>query len=186
MGKSMKMVMFGDSLTEGYGLSNDEALPAVMQRLLEGNGQQIKVLNYGISGETATDGLLRMKDVLREKPDCVAIEFGANDFFTDESVEKTLYAMDAMLTILIANKISVLIVGIKAFDDFPEIYRLRFNSIFPDLAEKHQLLLYPDILAPYYGTQELMLMDGTHPNAAGVETVAKSMLPSVLKLIESS
>jgi len=178
------LAVFGDSLTEGYGLSKQQALPAVLQQLLSVHGIPVNALNFGVSGETSTDGLLRIDSLLAAHPEAVILEFGANDFYVEDPVPKIEQNLDTMLTAFIEKKIPVLLVGIRAVAEIPKSYRTAFAPIFGRLAKRHGVPLYPDILAPYLGNPTLTLMDGLHPNEQGVVTIAQDMLPMVIDLIQ--
>ncbi|AMK11538.1 arylesterase [Pseudodesulfovibrio indicus] len=182
MAAPLRIACFGDSLTEGYGLSPDEALPAVLERRLRDEGLDVVCLNHGVSGDTAGDGVQRLGSVLAEEPQAVVLEFGANDCFLDEPVE----VVEAHLRILIerfkTGDIPVLLVGVNAGMNPDSVYRERFEAIFPTLAKRYGVPLFPDILAPYQGDPSLTLMDGLHPNAAGVEAMGRALLPQVLDL----
>jgi len=167
---------FGDSLTEGYGLAPDEALPAVLERLLADEGIAARCLNFGVSGDTSSDGLDRLSMVLDAAPDAAIVAFGANDCFLDEPVERMEANLEAIIDPFRERNVPVLLVGIAALLNPDDDYRRRFEAVFPALARRYGLPLFPDILAPYFGNEELTLMDGTHPNAAGVEAVGRAML----------
>jgi acyl-CoA thioesterase I len=181
------LAVFGDSLSEGYGLSSRHALPAMLQQLLAEQGIAVNAVNFGVSGDTSGDGLARMDTVLNfvaTNPPCaVVLEFGANDFYIEEPVETVEHNMDTMLSAFAEQKIPVLLVGIRAVAEIPKAYRAAFNPIFGRLAQRHSIPLYPDILAPYMGNSMLTLMDGLHPNEEGVAAMARDMLPMVEALI---
>lgn len=185
MSGPLRIACFGDSLTEGYGLSPDEALPAVLERRLRDEGLDAVCLNHGASGDTSGDGLKRLGSVLADEPHAVVLELGANDCFLDEPVE----VVEAHLRILVerfkTEGIPVLLVGVNAGLNSDSVYRERFEAIFTTLARRYGVLLFPDILAPYQRDPALTLMDGLHPNAAGVEAMARALLPQVLDLARS-
>ncbi|MDD3312182.1 arylesterase [Pseudodesulfovibrio sp.] len=176
---------FGDSLTEGYGLAPDEALPAVLERLLADRGIAARCRNFGVSGDTSADGLERLGAVLDDAPDAALVAFGANDCFLDEPAERVEANLAAIIEAFRERGVPVLLVGIKALLNPDDGYRRRFEAIFPALAERYGLPLFPDILAPYFGNSDLTLMDGTHPNTAGVEAVGRALIPLVADLAQS-
>jgi len=182
MSGSVTIACFGDSLTEGYGLAPDEALPAVLERLLLDTGITARCLNFGVSGDTSEDGLDRLARVLDAAPDAAIVAFGANDCFLDEPVELVEANLAAIIIPLRERNIPVLLVGITAQLNPDDDYRRRFGEIFQTLARRYDLPLFPDILAPYFGNNDLTLMDGTHPNAAGVEAVGRALLPQAADL----
>ncbi|WP_285906343.1 arylesterase [Pseudodesulfovibrio pelocollis] len=185
MAGPVRIACFGDSLTEGYGLHSDEALPAVLERLLGEGGVPARCLNFGVSGDTAGDGLARIRQVLAARPDAAVVAFGANDCFMGEPVETVRATLAAIIETLRARAIPVLLAGISATLAQDDEYRDAFETIFPSLAEQYGLDLFPDILAPYFGNSDLTLLDGLHPSAAGVEAMARAMLPRVERLARS-
>jgi len=175
----LRIACFGDSLTEGYGLSPAEALPAVLERDLRERGVDARCLNFGISGDTSEDGLHRLGAVLDAAPDRVVLAFGANDCFLDEPADEVAARLASLIETFRERDIPVLLVGVNA-ELNPDIsYRTAFEEIFPDLAKRYGLPLFPDMLAPYQGDPALTLLDGLHPNAAGVEAMGRALLPQV-------
>lgn len=179
MADAVRIACYGDSLTEGYGLDPDEALPAVLERDLRDRGIEARCLNFGISGDTTEDGLGRLNAVLDADPDGVVLAFGANDCFLDEPVDKVAARLSKLIATFRKRNVPVLLVGINAGLNPDGEYRARFEAVFPDLAERYGLALFPDILAPYQGNPSLTLLDGLHPNAAGVEAIGRALLPQV-------
>lgn len=181
----VRIACFGDSLTEGYGLSPDEALPPVLERLLAERGYLTECLNFGVSGDTSGDGLRRIGHVLDSRPDCVILEFGANDCFVGDDITHIQANFDTLISELKNRDMPILLVGIAALPELGADYKATFDPLFKKLASKHDLPLYPDILASYYDNPALKLMDDTHPNSQGVEAIARDLLPHVVELIDS-
>ncbi|WP_018123403.1 arylesterase [Desulfovibrio oxyclinae] len=180
------LAVFGDSLTEGYGLKPSEALPAALERRLRAEGIEVKALNFGISGETSEDGLHRMNEVLKAKPDAVIVAFGANDFYVGDEPDFVRENIETLCNAFIGKGIPVLLGGIKAIPDVGAEYKAEFDKVFPELAEKLGIPLFPNVLAPYFGNPMLTLMDGLHPNEQGVERMAEAMLPHVRALLKKA
>lgn len=179
----MRIACFGDSLTEGYGLAPDEALPAVLQDRLRAEGISSTCLNFGISGDTTEDGLRRIRQVIDAKPDYVILEFGANDFFMLEPVADVLDNFRALIEELRENHLPTLLIGITVLEEFDAGYKAAFDPLFAQLSAEYDLPLYPDILASYFTDPSLKLMDDTHPNAAGVAAIVRDIFPHVMKMI---
>ncbi|MBG0791538.1 MAG: arylesterase [Desulfovibrionaceae bacterium] len=182
----VRIACFGDSLTEGYGLTRDEALPSVLERRLSERGVPAQCLNFGISGETFEDGLARVDRVINASPDAVILEFGANDCFTGDPVPAIRDNASAVIEHLLAHGLPVLLVGITAHPEIGAGHEDEFNALFGELANRYGLSLFPDILAPYFADPSLTLLDGLHPNAGGVEAMAEALLPQVGELIETA
>lgn len=182
MPSPVRIACFGDSLTEGYGLAPDEALPVVLERLLAEQGIAARCLNFGVSGDTSGDGLARLDAVLDADPDAVIVEFGANDCFVGESVEDVTANLSTIIQPFKARDIPLLMVGISALTNLDDGYKARFDPLFATLAKQYAVPLFPDILSCYFGDMSLTLMDGMHPNAQGVEAIAQGLLPQVTAL----
>jgi acyl-CoA thioesterase-1 len=184
----IRIACFGDSLTEGYGLRPDEALPAILEQMLREDGIRATCLNFGVSGDTTNEGLARIEKVIDAEPDAVILEFGANDSFVGEPVKTIRQNFTVIIETLIKKEIPILLVGITALTDFGPEYKIEFDPLFSDLAEKYNLPLFPDILSCYFGDSMRMLMDGMHPNEQGVVAIARSLYPQVkeiAKIIEN-
>lgn len=185
-GKDVVIACFGDSLTEGYGLAPDEALPVVLERMLREEGIPATCRNFGVSGETFEDGLDRVRGVVEARPDAVVLAFGANDCFTGDPVPVIRSHAEGVIETLLAPGLPVLLVGVTAHPEIGAIPQEAFDSLFGELAEKYGLPLFPDILAPYYADPSLTLLDGLHPNAAGVEAIARALLPQAAELAQTA
>ncbi|WP_319543713.1 GDSL-type esterase/lipase family protein [uncultured Pseudodesulfovibrio sp.] len=183
--RPIRIACFGDSLTEGYGLSPDEALPIVLERMLLDEGIQTDCLNFGVSGDTFEDGLTRIHAMLAARPDLVILEFGANDSFMAYPAESIMATATAVIEIILKQNLPILLVGITALPDMGMEYKHHFDPIFPALAKKFKLPLFPDILSSYFGDSALTLLDGMHPNAGGVEAITRSLLPHIRELINT-
>ncbi|MCJ2164110.1 MULTISPECIES: arylesterase [unclassified Pseudodesulfovibrio] len=178
-----RIACFGDSLTQGYGLARDEALPASLERLLHDEGIDVRCLNFGMSGDTFGDGLARIDAVLAAEPDAVILEFGANDCFEEDPVDIIRSNAELVIKTLIQAGLPILLVGITALPELGLEYKRQFDPLFKELADRYSLPLFPDILACYFGDNSLTLLDGIHPNAQGVIAVAQKLLPQVRELI---
>jgi len=179
----INIVAFGDSLTAGYGLPANEAFPAQLQRALDAKGLAVKVVNAGVSGDTAAGGLSRLDWSVPDGTDAVILELGANDALRGFDPEITRKALDTMLRRLKERKISVLLCGMVAPPNLGAEYGRAFNSIFPDLAAETGAILYPFFLSGVATDSKLNQRDGLHPTAAGVAVIVDRILPQVEQLI---
>ncbi|MGL1862048.1 MAG: arylesterase [Pseudodesulfovibrio sp.] len=182
---TVRIACFGDSLTEGYGLNDDEALPVVLEQMFRDEGMDVTCLNLGMSGDTTGDGLTRIQSVLNAEPDAVILEFGANDCFIGEPVEVVKGNFATIIEALHGNDIPILLVGITALTEMGDEYKAQFDPIFQELAAKYDLTLFPDILSCYFGNSMMTLMDGMHPNDQGVEAIARDLFPQAKELAEN-
>ena len=184
---TLRLAAMGDSLFAGFGLHPEEALPQVLEDLLRSEGLGVEVLNFGISGETARDGLERLDEVLAAEPHGLLVEFGTNDFFLGLPVEEIEDALDRILARTVESDIPCLLVGVRSLPLAEPDYCVAFDRIHAGLAERHRALYFPDILACFMAEKgsgpDLTLMDGLHPNAAGATRAASALLPVTRELV---
>jgi acyl-CoA thioesterase-1 len=179
---SRLVVAFGDSLFAGYGLSQDEGFAPTLQRALEGQGLKAQVVNAGVSGETTAGGRERLAftlDGLPRKPDLVIVGLGGNDMLRGLDPAQTRANLDAILAELKARGIATMLTGMLVSPNMGPDYAAAFNPIYPDLAKKFGLPLYPFFLQGVVGRRDLQLPDGIHPNAQGIKAVVQRIAPLV-------
>jgi acyl-CoA thioesterase-1 len=183
--KPIKIVALGDSLTAGYMLPADAAFPAVLEKALRRAGYDVSVVNAGVSGDTAEDGLARLDWSVPDGTDGVILELGANDMLRGLDPAHAQQTLETIMTKLAARHIKVLIAGMQASPSLGPDYGRAFNAIYPALAAKYQAPLYPFFLHGVAGDKNLELADGLHPNRAGVETIVATLLPMSEHFVES-
>jgi acyl-CoA thioesterase-1 len=166
------IVTFGDSLTAGVVPAN---YPDALQRLLDQNGYRYRVDNQGVSGDTTTDGLARIDNVIVAHPALVLLEFGGNDGLRGIPVEATRENLEEMIEKLKTAKIPIVLLGITLPPNYGPEYVAPFTAMFPALAKKYKLTLIPFLLVHVYRDSNLMRPDGIHPNGQGNEIVAKDV-----------
>jgi acyl-CoA thioesterase-1 len=179
---SRLVVAFGDSLFAGYGLAQDEGFAPALQRALEGQGLKAQVVNAGVSGETTAGGRERLTftlDGLPRKPDLVIVGLGGNDMLRGLDPAQTRANLDAILAELKARGIATMLTGMLVSPNMGPDYAAAFNPIYPDLAKKFGLPLYPFFLQGVVGRRDLQLPDGIHPNAQGIKAVVQRIAPLV-------
>jgi len=176
------ILAFGDSLTAGYRLKPTESFPAQLEALLRAEGQKVRVHNAGVSGDTTAGGKARLNWVLaglKQKPDLVILELGANDMLRGQNPKITEANLDAMLTEFKKRNIPVILAGMFASQNLGVRYFDDFNAIYPTLAKKHGATLYPFFMKGVVFNKPYLLDDGLHPNAKGVGIIAQNILPTV-------
>jgi acyl-CoA thioesterase I len=178
-----RIVAFGDSLTAGYGLPQDQAFPARLAARLEHDGYAITMLNAGVSGDTSSGGLARLDWTLSDHPDLVLLELGANDALRGIDPKLTRANLDAILARLASRHIKVLLIGMKAPGNWGPAYQQSFDAIYPDLARKYGVPLYPFFLDGVALDEKLNQADMLHPNAAGVAVIVGRIAPVVERLL---
>lgn len=178
-GEPVKLVALGDSLTAGYLLPADAAFPRVLERALRAKGHAVGIENAGVSGDTATGGLDRLDWSVPDGTDGVILELGANDMLRGTDPAVTRKALDAMLDRLKQRGIPVLLAGMRASANLGPDYVAKFDAIYPDLAGRYDLVLYPFFLDGVAGRSGFILPDGLHPNRQGIEKIVELILPTV-------
>ncbi|MGF1477478.1 MAG: arylesterase [Geminicoccaceae bacterium] len=176
---SCRIAVLGDSLTAGYGLELDESFPSQLERALDGDGFDCTVLNAGVSGDTSYGGLSRLDWVLADKPSHVIIELGANDGLRGRPVDQLEENLDKILTRLDEQDIPALLTGMLAPRNFGKSYTDAFAAVYPRLAERHGVPLYPFFLEGVAAVPELNLPDGIHPTAEGISKIVNGIMPLV-------
>jgi acyl-CoA thioesterase-1 len=182
---SKTILFFGDSLTAGYGLSPDEAFPALIEKKLVEKGKSCKVVNAGLSGETSAGGLSRIDWVLRKPVDIFVLELGANDGLRGLPLQQTEKNLQAIIDkVKIKNPaVKIVIAGMMVPPNMGTDYTTQFKKIFPELAKKNKATLIPFLLQDVAGIENLNQTDGIHPNVAGHKIVADNVLKVVAPLL---
>ncbi len=182
--KPIRILAFGASIVAGYGLNEQDALPARLEKALRARGVEATVINSGVSGETSAGGLARLDWALADDPDLVIVDLGGNDALRGIDPKTTEANLEAIVARLRAEKREVLVAGMLAPPNLGAEYAAAFNAVFRNVAERHDAVLYPFILDGVVMDPRLNQEDGIHPNAAGVEVIVERMLPYVLRAIE--
>jgi len=183
--RPLRIIAFGDSLTAGYGLPASASFPAQLQKALEMTGRKIVIENAGVSGDTTQAGLDRLDWSIGDGIDGVIVALGANDALRGLDPAQTRSALVQIIVRLKARKIPVMLAGMRAPPNMGADFQQRFDSIFPDLAREHGLILYPFFLDGVAGRRELNQNDGIHPTADGIKLIVERILPSVERFIAS-
>jgi acyl-CoA thioesterase-1 len=178
-GKPIKMVVLGDSLSAGLGLSASAAFPARLKQSLKIKGIDVDMINAGVSGDTSSGGRDRLDWSVPEGTDAVILELGANDALRGTDPKVTRAALTDILARLKARKVAVLLCGMLAPPNYGSDYSARFNAIYPDLAKSFGVPLYPFFLEGVAADARLNQADGLHPTAEGVDVIVKNILPTV-------
>lgn len=182
--KPVTLVALGDSLTAGYQLPASAALPAALERRLRAAGLDVRIENAGVSGDTASGGLDRLEWAVGDGVSGVIVALGANDMLRGIDPARTEQALDEIIKKLKARRIDVLLVGMLATPSLGSDYVEKFNKIYPTLAARYDVPLYPFLLEGIAQNRQLNLADGIHPNRDGVEVIAKGLEPAVVKFVE--
>lgn len=184
----IRLLAFGDSLTAGYGLAEDQGLVPRLQKWLDDRGHDVAVLNAGISGDTTAGGRARIAQTLASAaPDAVIVELGGNDLLFNLGVAGAEDNLDAILGAAGQGGRPVLLVGI-AKPDRDEARRRAWAELWPRLAKRHGTLLYENLYAPLVTLpkaelSQMLQDDRVHASAAGVDLVVEALGPRVEELL---
>jgi len=171
------MVFLGDSITEGFGLPEEDALPARLEAALAAEGYDIEIRNAGSSGDTTSGGRERLDWSVGDDVDAVFIALGGNDALRALPPKDVESNLDAMIVALKTREIAVILAGMLAPPNYGPDYGAEFNGLYPRLAEKHDLPFYPFLLDGVAAEPRLNQPDGIHPNAAGVAAMVERLAP---------
>lgn len=184
--QSPKVILFfGDSLTAGYGLSAEEAFPALIETQLNKGGKKVKVINGGLSGETSAGGLSRIDWILRQPIDVFVLELGANDGLRGLPIEQTKKNLQSIIDKVKAKypACKIVLAGMMVPPNMGKQYTDEFRNIYPQLAKVNKVTLIPFILDGVAGDEKLNQADGIHPNVQGHKIIANNLKPVFEKLI---
>jgi acyl-CoA thioesterase-1 len=178
------IIFLGNSLTAGYGLSEEQAFPAVLAGRLEAAGNPVRVVNAGISGDTTAGGLSRLEWLLSQGPEIVVVELGANDGLRGLSLAQTESNLDQIIRRCTDRGVRVLLVGMKIPPSYGADYSGGFEEMFPRLARKHGVDLVPFLLAGVAANPRFNQADAIHPNAEGQQRIAGNLQPHIERLLQ--
>lgn len=186
LAEPVRIVGFGDSLMAGYGLQPGESFPEKLQAALKAKAHDVEVANAGVSGDTSSGGLSRLDWSVPDGTNLVVLELGANDMLRGIQPEVTEANLDSMLGKLKQRNIPVLLIGMRAAPNLGPDYQQAFDAVFPRLAQKHGVPLYPFFLDGVAADRTFLLEDGMHPNAAGIDRMVERVLPQVEQLLAAA
>lgn len=177
------LMVFGDSLSSGYGLPFGESMPTKLEAALKQRGYDIRVTNAGVTGDTTASGLKRLHWVLKQDPDYVILALGGNDMLRAVNPAVTAKNLRAMLQLLKDKEKPVLLAGMRSLSNLGPAYAAQYIVMYQALAEEFDTVYYPFLLEgvaldPVYNQH-----DGVHPNVAGVAVIVANILPYVEKLL---
>ena len=178
--KQTTILFIGDSLTEGYGVAQENGYVSLIESELKEKGKSIKILNGSVSGSTTSSGLKRLKWFLKAKPDILFLELGANDGLRGVKLDVSRKNLDDIISLALKNKMRVLLAGMMLPPNYGPEYTKNFKNMFIELTKKHNINMIPFILEGVAGQKDLNLADGIHPNEKG----HKILKSTVIKYLE--
>lgn len=182
------VVAFGDSLFAGYRLDRNEGFASALERKLVELGKHARVFNAAVSGDTSAAGLQRLAyvlDGLPKKPDLIIVCLGGNDMLRGLSPDETRNNLKAIMDELSRRDIDIVLAGMVAAPNMGRDYARAFNPIYSDLGQRYHAPVYPFVLDGVIGDQTLLLDDGIHPNAKGIERIVAGIVPTVAKALDN-
>ena len=183
--KIEKVLLFGDSLMSGYGLSEEDHLSVVLEESLKSEGHNIEIINGSISGSTSLDGLDRIEETLSELDiDLVILGLGANDMLRKINPKQTEKNLEKIIKIIQDENVNIILAGMVASPANGLGYKKKFDKAFPNLAKKYDIQLIPFLLDGVALKPELNLSDGMHPNEKGVLIISETIKKSVIKILD--
>ncbi len=165
------VLAFGDSLTAGYGVKDEESYPSRLQVKIASAGFPHKVVNAGVSGDTTAGGVRRIRWLMKHEPEIVILALGANDGLRGLSVDEMRKNLETMIAICREHNARILLAGMKALPNYGEDYMQEFETVFPELAKKYDLAFLPFLLEGVAGERDYTQPDGLHPVASGYSIV---------------
>lgn len=178
--RSFRLAAVGDSLVSGYGIRQEEAVPARLERRLRDLGCHVQITNAGVSGQTSADIRARLPQYLTGSFDGVLIAAGANDLLQGLNPDLLAANLDASVRMADAAKVPVAIAGIHAPPVIEPRYAMAFNGVFQRLAADKRAPVFPSLLDNVALNPEMNLPDGVHPNAKGADYIASSLAPFIM------
>jgi acyl-CoA thioesterase I len=166
------ILALGDSLTAGYGVKEEESYPFLLQQKIASAGFPHKVINAGVSGDTTAGGLRRIRWLMKHEPEIVILALGANDGLRGFSAVEIRRNLELMIGVCKKNNARILLAGMKALPNYGKDYMQEFETVFTELAEKHNLDFLPFLLEGVAGEREYTQPDGLHPVASGYRIVS--------------
>ncbi|UCE51238.1 MAG: arylesterase [Desulfobacterales bacterium] len=177
------ILAIGDSLTEGLGVEEKFAYPAVLQRKLFENGYMYKVVNAGVSGETSSGALSRLKWALTLQPAIAILVTGANDGLRGIDPELIKTNISSIVQVLKEKDIVVVLGGMQMVQNLGQDYTTAFSKIYPQIAQDQDVILIPFFLAAVGGKADLNQSDGIHPTAEGYRIIVENIYPYIMEAI---
>ena len=180
----VRILAFGDSLTAGLGLAEQDTLPTRLADALNKMGRPVIMINGGVSGDTTADGVSRLDWALADKPQIMILALGANDMLRGLDPKTTRANLEAIIQKAQAAGVEVVLAGMLSPPNLGAEYKAAFDAIYPDLAKTHNLLFMPFLLQDVAQDSDLNQADGIHPNGNGVAIIVRNLLPYVTEAMD--
>jgi acyl-CoA thioesterase-1 len=176
-----RIILFGDSLMAGYGLTKPDHLSEALKLELKNLNIESEIINGSVSGDTTKGGLNRIGWTLGEKANLVILGLGANDMLRGIDPDEIKANLNQIILEIKAKNIPIILAGFIAPESYGKNYKEKFDNIYPSLAKEHNLILMPFLLQDVVLNPKLNLEDGKHPNRDGVKVIAKNLTPYLVR-----
>ena len=189
--ETVTIAALGDSLTQGYGLVEEQGFVPQLQRWLDGQGADVRLINAGVSGDTTAGGAARVAWTLTDDVDAMIVALGGNDLLRGIDPALSRANVEAILQEASGRDVDVLLIGIRAPGNYGADYKAQFDAIYPELSEAYDTLYLESFFVGFGEAasdpaqlRDVMQSDGIHPNANGVAQIVEGIGPKVLELID--
>ena len=179
----IKIMLYGDSLMAGYGLSQNENLSSALSSILNVGDSEVQIINASVSGNTSSNGLARLDWSLEDKPNIVILCLGANDMLRGIDPKLTKQNLNNMIEKMLQNGSKVILAGMRSPESMGKNYQQEFDLIYQELAEEHNVIFMPFLLDGVALEKDYLQSDYKHPNALGVNIMASNLYPYILKVM---
>jgi acyl-CoA thioesterase-1 len=181
---AIRLLILGDSLASGFGLPHAQGFQAQLVAALEEHGLHVVIIDGAVSGATSIGGVARLDLVWDQGFDAAIVELGANDamFHLDPSLME--HSLNTILDRLADRHVKVLLCGMHPEADYGPDYTKRYLAAFDRLSKRPGLIYDAFFLQGVYGVPALNLIDGLHPNEAGIARIVERLLPQVMQLLK--
>jgi len=180
----IRILAFGDSLTAGYGLAEQDTLPTRLADALNKMGRSVIMINGGVSGDTTADGVSRLDWALADQPQIMILALGANDMLRGLDPKTTRANLDTIIRRTKAAGVEIVLAGMLAPPNLGAEYKSAYDAVYSDLAKAHNLLFMPFLLQDVAQDSVLNQADGIHPNGDGVAIIVRNLLPYVTQAMD--
>ena len=177
----IKIMLYGDSLMAGYGLSQNENLSSVLSSMFNVGESKVQIINASVSGNTSSNGLARLDWSLADKPDIVILCLGANDMLRGIDPKLTKQNLNKIIEKMLQNGSKVILAGMRSPDSMGKNYQQKFDLIYKELSEEHDLIFMPFLLEDVALERDYLQNDYKHPNTLGVSIMASNLYPYILQ-----
>ena len=177
----IKIMLYGDSLMAGYGLSKNENLSSALSSILNVGDSEVQIINASVSGNTSSNGLARIDWSLEDQPNIVILCLGANDMLRGIDPKLTKQNLNNMIAKMVQNGSKVILAGMRSPESMGKNYQQKFDLIYQELAEEHDVIFMPFLLDGVALEKDYLQSDYKHPNALGVNIMASNLYPYILK-----